>query len=183
MASIEKRTTNGKSVWRAHYRTPAGKQRNKTFHRKVDAERFLTSVESSKNAGSYVDPALSRVTVGEWASCGWQARPSSNPRPRNGTKVSCVSTSIPRGATSSFPPCRIPRSRCGSQTDEDTGPSVGSQDPPRALTHARYGCQGRTAGAKRRHSGQPPRPVKHERRYLTHAQVDAWPKHVVTRSR
>lgn len=34
--------------WRAHYRTPDGRQRNKTFARKVDADRFLTTVESSK---------------------------------------------------------------------------------------------------------------------------------------
>src|SRR4051794_21335579 len=67
MASIEKRIRDDRTIWRAHYRTPAGKQRNKTFDRKVDAERFLNSVENSKNTGSYVDPALARVTVGEWA--------------------------------------------------------------------------------------------------------------------
>src|SRR5688572_18988827 len=68
MGSIEKRERGGKPVWRAHYRTPAGAQRNKTFARKGDAERFLAVVESSKNAGSFVDPALARVTVGEWAA-------------------------------------------------------------------------------------------------------------------
>ena len=31
MASIEKRVRNGRKTWRAHYRTPAGAQRNKTF--------------------------------------------------------------------------------------------------------------------------------------------------------
>ncbi len=67
MASIEKRVLKGQTSWRAHYRTPAGAQRNKTFTRKVDAERFLASVESSKIAGSYVDPARAQVTVGEWA--------------------------------------------------------------------------------------------------------------------
>ena len=67
MASIEKRFGAGKPVWRAHYRTPAGMQRNKTFSRKVDAERFLASIESSKNVGSFVDPALARVTLAEWA--------------------------------------------------------------------------------------------------------------------
>lgn len=67
MASIEKRTRDGRTVWRAHYRTPAGHQRNKTFDRKVDAERFLTSVESSKNTGDYIDPSLARVTIGDWA--------------------------------------------------------------------------------------------------------------------
>jgi integrase len=67
MASIEKRVRVGQSTWRAHYRTPAGAQRNKTFARKIDAERFLARVESAKVVGSYVDPARSKVTVGDWA--------------------------------------------------------------------------------------------------------------------
>jgi hypothetical protein len=41
MASIEKRSRDGRTTWRAHYRTPAGAQRNKAFRRKTDAERFL----------------------------------------------------------------------------------------------------------------------------------------------
>ena len=67
MASIEKRLRlGGRASWRAHYRTPSGEQRNKTFDRKVDAERFLASVENSRVDGTFVDPALSRLTVGEW---------------------------------------------------------------------------------------------------------------------
>lgn len=67
MASIEKRIRNGNLTWRAHYRDPAGKQHSRSFGRKVDAERFLTTVESSKLTGSYVDPTRSRVTVGSVA--------------------------------------------------------------------------------------------------------------------
>lgn len=67
MASIEKRVREGRTSWRAHYRTPAGEQRNKTFARKIDAERFLTGIENAKLVGTYVDPALARVTVGAWA--------------------------------------------------------------------------------------------------------------------
>ena len=67
MASIEKRLRDGRASWRAHYRTPAGAQRNKTFARKIDAERFLSSIESAKVTGTYVDPALAKVTVGDWA--------------------------------------------------------------------------------------------------------------------
>jgi integrase len=67
MPSIERRQRAGKPVWRAHYRTPTGLQRNKTFNRKVDAERFLATIEATKVAGTYVDPALARITLGEWA--------------------------------------------------------------------------------------------------------------------
>jgi integrase len=67
MPSIEKRVRNRQKVWRAHYRTPAGAQRNKSFARKIDAERFLATVESAKLTGTYVDPVLAQVTLGEWA--------------------------------------------------------------------------------------------------------------------
>ena len=53
--------------WRAHYRTPDGRQRNKAFARKVDADRFLTTVQSSKLTGTFVDPSRSRLTFGEMA--------------------------------------------------------------------------------------------------------------------
>lgn len=69
MASVKKRTDrSGKVAWRAYYRDPAGRQRNKSFARKVDAENYLTTVESSKLTGSYIDPARAKVTVGELAA-------------------------------------------------------------------------------------------------------------------
>ena len=67
MASIEKRTRSGQTRWYARYRDPSGEQKVKVFDRKTDAERFLVGVEGSKLAGSYIDPALARITVGEWA--------------------------------------------------------------------------------------------------------------------
>jgi integrase len=67
MASIEKRTRNGRVRWYTRYRDPAGVQRTKTFDRKIDAERYLTSVESSKLTGTYIDPAAGRLTVDLWA--------------------------------------------------------------------------------------------------------------------
>jgi integrase len=67
MSTAEKRVRDGHVTWRAHYRTPDVRQRNKSFARKSDAERFLTYVESSKLVGSFADPTLGRLTVGEWA--------------------------------------------------------------------------------------------------------------------
>ncbi len=67
MASIEKRTRNGQVRWYMRYRDPNGQQRTKTFDRKVDAERYLTSIESSKLTGSYINPAAARLTLGPWA--------------------------------------------------------------------------------------------------------------------
>ena len=53
---------------RAHYRDPAGKQRNRSFPRKIDAERFLTTVEAAKLTGSYIGPDAGRLTVSVWAA-------------------------------------------------------------------------------------------------------------------
>ncbi|HYY78707.1 MAG TPA: tyrosine-type recombinase/integrase [Actinomycetes bacterium] len=57
----------GRPRWRARYRDPSGRERSKSFVRKVDAERFLVGVEDAKLRGAYVDPQLGRVTFGEWA--------------------------------------------------------------------------------------------------------------------
>jgi integrase len=67
MASIEKRIRNDRTRWYVRYRDPVGHQRTKSFGRRIDAERYLTNIESSKLSGAYVDPARARVTVGEWA--------------------------------------------------------------------------------------------------------------------
>ena len=67
MASIERRIRQGRHVWRVRYRTPEGIQRNKTFARRAEADRFLASVEGAKFDGTFVDPAKSKETVGLWA--------------------------------------------------------------------------------------------------------------------
>ena len=58
--------STGKTVWQARWRDPIGKQRNKNFERKVDAERHLTTMESRKLVGDYVDPQLGRIRFSEW---------------------------------------------------------------------------------------------------------------------
>lgn len=68
MASIGKVSTG----WLARWRTPDGKSRCKTFPRKIDAERHLTSIEHSKLVGGYVDPREGRVTFREHAEA-WRA--------------------------------------------------------------------------------------------------------------
>src|SRR5215216_4072365 len=62
-----KKQGQGRPRWRARYRDPSGRERSKSFARKVDAERFLVSVEDAKLRGAYVDPAAGRVPFAEWA--------------------------------------------------------------------------------------------------------------------
>lgn len=55
------------SRYRARYRGPDGAERSKSFIRRIDAERFLTTVESSKLRGDWVDPRLGQTRLEEWA--------------------------------------------------------------------------------------------------------------------
>jgi integrase len=64
MANIAKRQDGS---WRARYRDTGGKEHARHFGRKVDAQRWLDSVTTAVNTGTYVDPQASKVTVGEWA--------------------------------------------------------------------------------------------------------------------
>lgn len=73
MASVEKRARNGQVRWYARYRDPAGKQRTKTFNRKVDAEQFVTTTEASKLTGSYVDVRAAARTFADVAEEHWRA--------------------------------------------------------------------------------------------------------------
>jgi hypothetical protein len=63
MSSINRRADG---AWRARYRDAAGKEHARHFSRKVDAQRWLDEVTSAVVTGTYTDPALPRVAVGEW---------------------------------------------------------------------------------------------------------------------
>ncbi|MEY2447042.1 MAG: hypothetical protein QOH79_518 [Acidimicrobiaceae bacterium] len=59
MASVSKRK-NGK--WLARYReTPRGAQKYKQFDRKIDAERWLSTITADLARGLYVDPAAGKI--------------------------------------------------------------------------------------------------------------------------
>jgi integrase-like protein len=68
MAHVERRRRKGQTVWRARYRAPDGVERSKTFRRRADAERFLTTVEASKLRGDWIDPVRGRITYREWSA-------------------------------------------------------------------------------------------------------------------
>jgi integrase len=83
MASVEKRVRNGRTRWYARFRTPDGTQQTKTFARKIDADRFLIDVESSKQRGAFVDARRASLTVGEWADDWLAAQADLAPTTRN----------------------------------------------------------------------------------------------------
>jgi hypothetical protein len=71
MASIQKRVRNDRVTYRVRYRDPAGRQRSRVFARKADAQRFLSETENAKLRGTWTDPALGRVRLGEWLEEWW----------------------------------------------------------------------------------------------------------------
>jgi integrase len=74
MAHVEDRWRRdgrqGGRRWRVRYHDPAGRERNRSFDRKVDAERFRVQVEADVQRGTYADPAAGRMTLRRYAD-GW----------------------------------------------------------------------------------------------------------------
>lgn len=63
MASIQKRTRNGKITYRVQYRDPSGAMRGKVFTRKVDAQRWEIENEHAKRHGAWTDPKAGEATL------------------------------------------------------------------------------------------------------------------------
>jgi integrase len=71
MAGNIQRRPDGR--WRARYRDPNHREHAKHFPRKIDAVRWLASQEVAMNRGEWIDPALAKITVGEWVQR-WHAQ-------------------------------------------------------------------------------------------------------------
>lgn len=65
MAHIEKRADRR---YRARYRGADGKERSRTFARKIDAETFLATTQADKARGVWVDERLANVLYKDWAA-------------------------------------------------------------------------------------------------------------------
>ncbi len=65
------RYQSGGMGWQARWRDPAGVERAKNFTRKIDAERYLISLEFDKFRGRYADPRLGRTRLADWLT-EWQ---------------------------------------------------------------------------------------------------------------
>ncbi len=72
MAHVERRERRGKNgqvlrSYRVRLRGPDGKERNKSFKRKVDADRFAATVSADLVRGQYVDPDAGKVLFETYA--------------------------------------------------------------------------------------------------------------------
>lgn len=70
MAFVRRHPKSGR--WQVRYRDPTGRERSRTFKRRVDAERFMATVSADIIRGEYVDPRLGRTTVSEFSEM-WTA--------------------------------------------------------------------------------------------------------------
>lgn len=67
-------TKTPSGTWKGRYRAPDGRIRSKNFPRKVEAERWLRAEEGRADRGEWVDPALGRITFGEWSVTAMRTR-------------------------------------------------------------------------------------------------------------
>ena len=70
MAHVRRHPKSGR--WQVRYRDPSGKERSRNFERKVDADRFASTVVADVARGDYLDPTLAKLTVSEFAKR-WQS--------------------------------------------------------------------------------------------------------------
>ncbi len=69
--------------WRARYHGPDGRERNKTFSRKADAERRLAQQRSLIAHGDWTDPARGRVNFSDYALAWLDSRTDLKPKTRH----------------------------------------------------------------------------------------------------
>jgi hypothetical protein len=119
VGSVQKRTQAGTTSWLARWRDPTGRQRKRSFPRRIDAERFLSTVSADLVLGNYVDPSdptLFRDYAEQWRDYAEQWRAAQVHRP---TTRAHVETNLRRHAYPTFgdrrlSPIRPARSRPGS---------------------------------------------------------------------
>jgi integrase len=175
MASVERRTKDGKAVWLARWRTPAGQSRCKTFPKKGDAERFITGVQTSVHTGNYIDPAQSKVTVGEFADAWMASRVHLKPKTVASYQSLLHSQVLPRWAGVSLAKVTYSEVAAWVAAMRNAGLSASrTRQAYHLLTAMLNDAVKDNRLARNPAAGVDlPRLAKSERRYLTHDQVAA----------
>ena len=75
--------------WRVRYAGPDGRERSRSFDRKIDAEQFRVRVEADVQRGTYIDPSAGRMTLRAYSATWQQAySPDSSRGEHIGTHLS-----------------------------------------------------------------------------------------------
>lgn len=70
--------------WKARYSDPGGKDRRRTFDRKIDAEKFLERIGTEMQTGDWIDPKASKTRFDDWAEVWWKTTVKLAPSTRRG---------------------------------------------------------------------------------------------------
>src|SRR3954463_2858744 len=112
MATVARDPRDGR--WLARWRDPGGRQRKRSFDRKVDAQRWLDQMRADMHRGQYIDPRAGSVRLREvaaaWAGGLAQLKESTAVR----YAASSTGTYCPPSAPGSSIRCDAPTSRHGS---------------------------------------------------------------------
>ena len=97
MASIRvKQLSSGKQAYLVRVRAADGQERTKQFARRRDAEHYAHLIEVDRSNGSYIDPRLGKITVGEWFDRWWPTvttlRPSTRARDEASFRIHVLPT-------------------------------------------------------------------------------------------
>lgn len=95
----EKRATSreGKGRrYRARYRDLEGRQHSKSFHRKVDADRWLREQLRKLDAGKWIDPGAGKLAFSEWAEAWLASKTDIKPKTRKSYRTQLDARIYPR---------------------------------------------------------------------------------------
>ena len=83
MAHIVKRKTKkGETRWEVAYRGADRRQHSRRFARKIDAQRFASTIEADLVRGDWLDPAQGQRPFGEWAERWLKTKTDLKPKTR-----------------------------------------------------------------------------------------------------
>ena len=83
MAHIRRHPVD-ETKWQVRYVDPIGRERSRTFRRKVDAEKYLIHVEAQKQRAEWIDPELAATRFADFARPWLDTRSHLKPRTREG---------------------------------------------------------------------------------------------------
>jgi integrase len=70
--------------WKARYTDPAGRDRRRTFERKMDAEKFLERVGTEMQTSEWIDPKTTKSRFDDWVDVWWKTTVKLAPSTRRG---------------------------------------------------------------------------------------------------
>lgn len=110
----ERRAADGSLIksYRVRWRAPDGRERNKTFKKKVEADRFCAVVSADLVKGQYVDPDAGKIPFETYAKK-WIEAQTFEETTREAVELRMRLHAFPHLATASCPRCNPRPSRVG----------------------------------------------------------------------